>query len=1149
MAVTVNRLWNCLPDSERAARSAVGFMSRSAGRLGAALLVGWGLLVGGVQSARADDSLAGAEQFFESQVRPLLIERCVDCHGPDDQAGLLRLDRPPALDRQVNSGPLVKPGDFAGSLLATVVNYEDESLQMPPDEKLSDEEIAILQRWVDQGAYWPEVSAEERAGDPLPPSEQFDRWLAEHWAYQPVVLPPLPPVQASERVRQPLDRFLLAALEEAGIEPNSPADRRTLIRRAHFTLTGLPPSYEEIEAFAADDSPEAFERLVDRLLDSEHYGERWARHWLDVARFAETRGYQAGSVDTTYPYAYTYRDYVIDAFNDDKPFDQFVMEQIAADHMDLSGDQQKNLAALGFLTVGRKFMNRRVDIIDDQIDVVTRGFLGQTVACARCHDHKYDPIPTADYYSLYGVFDSSHEPSDLPLIGDPAESPHYEQFLVARAEKQAEVDAWVEEKRLDIAKQLRARAADYLVYLAKKLPNSGVDDVPESGPRGALRRPAIQRWSEFVAGYADQPHPVWSLWHRLAAIPPAEFAQQAAELWSVDGGDVQETSASDAALLQRLRQGEPDSMVAAAQLIGEYLEAVDTAWSERLAADAEATRLDDDQQEAIRQMLFAADSPTMLDTEQALRHLDQAERNGYNQQLSKVKAVESTHPGAPARAMVVVDYDRPREPHILVRGQPGNRGDRVPRRFLQVLEPLLGGQAFTKGSGRLELAQAIASPDNPLTPRVIVNRIWQQHFGFGLVRTASDFGSRGERPTHSDLLDYLAAEFIEDGWSIKRLHKRIMLSAAWQQSSDVREGAAQADPENRLLWRFPRRRLEFEPLRDRILYTADNLDLTVGGRSVMIHQDGRRRGLYAYIDREDVPGLLAVFDVPSPDASQAIRSRTTVPQQSLFLLNSDFVLQQAEDLAALTADQEGEDRIRQLYRRTLGRDPDAAELQLAAAFVAGQPIVPPRGESAAADSDSQPAPDWRFGFGTLSADDNEVQFTPLGYFSGSRWQPVAEYPHSEFGHLSLSGDGGHPGNHQQHSTIIRWTAPREGRVTLTGTLAHPAEQGDGVQAILVSSRLGRLQDWQVHHGEVATQREAIEVHAGDHLDLIVSCQSGPAHDSYRWAPRLTADDGTVWDLNDQFLAQSRLQLPPSNVDHWVKLAQVLIASNEFAFVD
>lgn len=935
-------------------------------------------VLGAVNHGSASDSMDERESFFETHIRPLLIERCIECHGPEDQSGELRLDSPPDFNRSDGSGPVLVPGQPEQSLLIKAIKYNDSSIQMPPDGKLSPEEIELLTQWVQQGAYWAGADSTDAATSPsLPPSQQIDALRQTHWAYQPIVAPTPPNVNDRQWPKQPIDQFILSKLEETGIAPNPIADRRTLILRAYFTLIGLPPTYEQVEAFLSDTSPDAFSKMVDHLLESPHYGERWARHWLDLARFAETTGYLAGSVDTTYPYAYTYRDYVINAFNQDKPFDRFIVEQIAADQLPLHDRSQDALAALGFLTVGRKFMNRTHDIIDDRIDVVTRGFLAQSVSCARCHDHKYDPIPSADYYSLYGVFASTHEPAELPLLGQPDESPLYHEFLEARAEKQREVDDWLEKKRVATEDELRSRVADYLVYAARTLPGAGGEDVQQKGRRGVLRPPAIQRWKAYLEQHKDQTHPVWSIWHRLASIEPTTFAQVAPQVLSPadEGAELQGT---DPGLLSLLRSLSLTSMVDVAESMGGYLESAYANWKELQQASASEKQIDDEALD-LAEVILSAQAPTTLDSSLMLGHLNQAERDEYNRQLSKVKAVESKHPGAPGRAMVVVENDSPHEPVVFLRGQPGNRGDRVPRRFLQVLSHVDGGQPFEKGSGRLELALAIASPKNPLTPRVIVNRIWQQHFGFGLVRTSSDFGSRGEPPSHPELLDHLAAELIADGWSLKRLHRRIMLSATWQQSSAIRPEILQIDPENSLLWHNPRRRLEFEPYRDRMLMTSGQLDSTVGGRSVMIHHDGVRRGLYAYVDREDVPSLLASFDVPSPDASQAIRSRTTVPQQALYLINSEFIFRQAEALAARIFEEDSnkfvqaqsqsrEDgdstqwRIVSLYRRALARDPDPQELALATSFIHSSQnadqAVPTILQGEPRDPPVEPSPAW-----------------------------------------------------------------------------------------------------------------------------------------------------------------------------------------------
>lgn len=899
-----------------------------------------GLLIAMAGFAAAAELPGGTseqEAYFETHVRPLLIKHCVECHGPDDQSGELRLDRRVAVEKGGGSGPVVIPGKPEQSSLIRAIGYSDLSMQMPPDGKLPGDAIEVLTNWVRTGAYWPPETEPADATAPLSPAERIEEMRDTHWAYRAIRSATPPRVGRSDWPQQPIDQFILAQLEASDLQPSEPADRRALIHRAYFTLIGLPPSYQDVESFLADESPNAFAKLVDSLLDNQHYGERWARHWMDIARYADTTGYMAGSRETRFPYAYTYRDYVIDAFNQDKPYDQFITEQIAADCLPAGESNPQSLAALGFLTVGRRFMNRQPDIIDDRIDVVMRGFLGMTVACARCHDHKYDPIPTADYYSLYGVFASSDEPEELPLLGQPQPSKLYDAFLQEQAKKQQEVDDWLEQTRVKTEDELRSRVADYLVYFAQTLPQYDNKNVKRQGKRGPLRPEAVKRWQDYLAKYTKTPHPIWSLWHQLAALTPDEFAEQAAAMIAPSSADsIGKTSPR---LMSALRAEPPQTVVDAAQRIGDEIEAVYAAWVKANEAEEKPTSMSDDADEAIRQELYGDESPTSLTSQQMVSYLDQSQRNTHNAMISKVKGVEVSHPGAPPRGMVLIDKQTPIQPVIFRRGQPGNRGDKVPRRFPQVLSHVDGGKAFSDGSGRLELAMAIANPKNPLTARVIVNRVWQHQFGEGLVRTASDFGTRGETPSHPELLDYLAAEFMADGWSIKRLQRRILLSSTWQQASGFRQQAHDVDPENRLLWRMPRRRMEFEPLRDRLLVAAGRLDLSIGGRSVMIHQDAVRRGLYAYIDREDVPGLLASFDLPSPDASQSIRTRTTVPQQALFLLNAKFVIEQADSLAKHTADQtDPTRRIHTLYHVALARDPDEIELQTAIAFIADQPI-------------------------------------------------------------------------------------------------------------------------------------------------------------------------------------------------------------------
>lgn len=1156
----------------------------------------------GLPNAWAEEVSISAEQekHFESVIRPIFAAHCIECHGPDEQEGEFRLDRRDAFLLGGGSGPVINTDSPLASRLIRSIEYMDSALQMPPDGKLPDETIDLLRQWVQAGAPWP-ADQMKSIDEPeeLTPEAVIAKHSVEHWSYQPVQSVTLPPLKAFPSVNpnsynsveseQPIDRLVGSKLLSRGMQANERADRRTLINRAYFNLVGLPPTYEQIEAYLSDTSPDAFEKLIDQLLDNPHYGERWARHWLDIARYGDTTGYIAGSAETRYPYAFTFRDYVIDAFNSDKPYDQFIIEQIAADHLNLAGDEKKNLAAMGFLTVGRRFMNRQVDIIDDQIDVVSRGFLGLSVACARCHDHKYDAIPTADYYSLYGVLASSETPPELPLISDSNDSPEYHAFLEAKAAKQKEVDQWLEERRTKTERELQERIADYLVYLAKSLPQySDGEKVPMQGERGPLRRAATRRWQQYLTQPDQSPEAIWHLLRYLGAIPKDEFASKLQSLVGLAETDNSEAvtqeppkevlSQISPTLINQLADAKPTTFPEASKIIGTYLETV-------LNQPAKTDQDEDPNTNAsaadnsIQQLLLSGRTPATLDTQQAIAHLDQGERNRYNQLNNAVNGVAITHPGAPPRAMILQDRAQPVEPVIFKRGVPGNRGERVPRRFLQILEMVDQGKTFTDGSGRLELAKAIASPKNPLTARVLVNRIWQHQFGEGLVRSPSDFGIRGEIPTHPELLDYLAKRFIDGGWSIKKLQKEIMLSKTWQQSSRMRSDAFEADPENLLLWHMPRRRLEFEPLRDRLLVAANQLDETIGGRSVKIHEEATRRAIYAYIDREDLPGLLANFDLPSPDASRAQRSETTVPQQALYLMNSPFVLQQAKKLSAdsqsgtsqLPATEVNTQRVRQMYRQALSRDPQPDELAMALEFTDSVKVNAFR-EKLKQQAADNPPPAWTYGYGGWV--DGSVSFETFPYYNGNSWQFSGELPHPQYQYLHLTASGGHTGSANHLSPIRRWTAPADGTYRIQGKLNHPAEQGDGVTALLVQSDKGLLEQWTAHHKETPTVVEEVQVQRGQHLYLIVHLNDNTGWDSFHWTvsiERLTKEQQTPskdqqavntekqaeispsqWDTAADFSASSALQQSNQTenvLDPWTQLAQALLLSNEFAFVD
>ncbi|HLU49629.1 MAG TPA: PSD1 and planctomycete cytochrome C domain-containing protein, partial [Planctomycetota bacterium] len=882
-------------------------------------------------SASASESQASRDldDWFESKVRPILATRCHECHAGERSKGAVRLDSRAAVLGEGSLETVVVPGDPDSSRLVRAIRHEGD-IKMPPKAKLSEEEIAVLEEWVRRGAQWP-----TGASDPL--ESVSESWRA-HWAFQPIRDPEPPAVDAPpERVRTPIDQFVLRALESRGLEPAPEADRRTLIRRATFDLTGLPPTPSEIEEFLADDRPDAWERVVERLLASPRYGERWARHWLDVSRYADTRGY-VFTAERKYPFSYTYRDYVVRAFNEDLPFDRFIVEQLAADKLDL-GDDREAYAAMGFLTLGRRFLNNIHDIIDDRIDVVTRGLMGFTVQCARCHDHKYDPIPTSDYYALYNVFQNSIEPDDLPLIAEPEKTEAYAKFQEELARREKAHEDFVATKHEELLAELRGQVGRYL------LATIGDSDDREAGVsvgEDDVKPRALRRWRRYLEGTAGPDHPIFGAWHAFRQIPAERFGEEAAQRiasWreSAERGEAK----IHEAILDALRVSPPRSIEDVGEIYTRLFAEVDEEWRcARAEKSPPPERLADSRREELRLVLYGGDSPVALDREEALRAFDRATRDRARVLQREIDSFRANSAEAPARAMVLVDRPQIVGGRVFERGNPARPGEEVERRFLTALskeEP----RKFTQGSGRLELAQEIVSPENPLTARVLANRIWLWHFGEGLVSTPSDFGIRSDPPSHPELLDYLASRLLKNGWSVKALHRLILNSATYRQSGvHPREAEhAAADPENRLLWRAPARRLEFEPLRDSLLAVSGRLDLRVGGPAVEIFTNPSppRRTIYGFIERQNLPGVLRVFDFASPDATSPKRHETTVPQQALWLLNSPFAIEQARafvarpDFAAL----EGEEaRIRFAYAVLYGREPDEVELELGLEYVA-----------------------------------------------------------------------------------------------------------------------------------------------------------------------------------------------------------------------
>jgi len=540
---------------------------------------------------------AAGVEMFEKHIRPIFVENCYKCHSSEAEKvkGGLLLDTREGILKGGETGPAIVPGNPEKSLLIKAVRYTDENLQMPPkNKKLSPEQIADLEAWVKMGAPDPRTASQVSSRKTLDPSR--------HWAFQPVKMPSVPAVKNRRWTKTPVDAFILAKLEEKKITPSPPADRRTFIRRATFDLIGLPPTPEEVADYVTDKSPDAAEKLIDRLLASPHYGERWGRYWLDVARYADTKGY-VFEEERHYPYAYTYRDYVVRALNEDLPFDQFIIQQIAADSLPL-GEDKRPLAALGFLTLGRRFLNNQSDIIDDRIDVVARGTMGLTVACARCHDHKFDPIPTKDYYSLYGIFASCNEPGNKPLLGKVALPKEYPEYVAERAKREDELKKFREEKEAEVRTRLRSQVGDYLL-VAKEMAKLSDKSKQEALARERKLDPGVaERWLNSLEGWSKSQHPIFAPWFALAALGEKEFETRAKELvagFSSNAG----TNALNPAVVSAFAEP-PASLKEAATRYGKLFSEIDKEWKD-LAGKAKTNNpaaLPDASREGLRQILY-----------------------------------------------------------------------------------------------------------------------------------------------------------------------------------------------------------------------------------------------------------------------------------------------------------------------------------------------------------------------------------------------------------------------------------------------------------------------------------------------------------------------------------------------------------------
>ncbi|KAF0175127.1 MAG: hypothetical protein FD161_3439 [Limisphaerales bacterium] len=1154
--------------------------------------------------------------FFESKIRPALIEHCHKCHSGDKDAkikGGLQLDSKAGLLKGGSTGPGLVAGQPDRSLIIKAIRFADPNLQMPPKEKLPDSVIADFENWVRMGAPDPRTG---KAAAVLKTDEDLQK-ARKHWAFQTVVKPepPKPKAHLKGWIQNEIDLFVLAKLEEKGLFPSPIADKWTLVRRAYFDLLGMPPSAKEAEDFVNDTSKDAWPNLLDKLLASPHYGERWGRYWLDIARYADTRGANNNNRmgDNRLIHAFTYRDWVVNALNEDMPYDKFLKYQIAADS--LPGAEAKHLAALGFITMNRAVNNRQEEI-DDRIDVITRGTMSLSVYCARCHDHKFDPIPTKDYYSLYGVFDSTtYSMNNKPVIQKIEDTKDYREYTAKKAQVEARLEGYRQGELTKFVGEAKGKTMEYM--LAVHFANQGNTNYMIEGRAGQQRFETFTKLQFEVAGpwkrYLDQrskgTDPIFAPWADYAKLEEKEFAAKSKELaakyMSKDGVPMKGLNP----IVAKAFSTPVSSIRVVADRYAKLFLDAERAWVSAITLDSKKKKADDDPmlkklsdpaQEQLRQVFYGQGSPVNITYDRLAGFDNNRIRNGEQQFQLQADTLDALHPGAPRRAMALSDTGTPRNAKVALKGDPRNLGPEVPRQFLEVLNP--NRKAFSsKSSGRVELAEEIASKNNPLTARVLANRVWMNHFGGALVRTPTDFGVRADDPTHPELLNFLSAWVMENGWSLKKFHKFVMSSATYMQSSDDRAKPLLNDPANLYVWKMNRRRLDFEGFRDSLLAVSGKLDPTMGGHPVKITPEGGnplgypenpyRRTLYGYIDRGNLSSLYRTFDFANPDATAGMRFSSTVPQQALYLMNSPFVGELARAIVHrddVKNKVDEEQRIEMLYQICFQRLPSALETKIGMKFLEDQ--------SGVKGSDAKPI--WQYGYGQYNPRTRQVSFfkfqnfvgAPQGMMGGNR-NPAAA-PHYDGGTnnrlagIRLTANGG---TASTLAVIRRFTAPVDASLAISGDFRQPGNVGDGVNGYIVHSRSGQVGSYPLsgRNRDVSTAVAKVDVKRGDTIDFIVDNggRGNAIGDTFIWAPTLRVAaagpamaaaapamtpfgggpmsapamnnnmamggqggaSATRWDAQAQFGSPSAGQQKP--LDTWEKYAQILLLANEMTFVD
>ena len=958
----------------------------------------------------AEEPTPAGVEFFESKIRPVLVETCYKCHSAQSEKlkGGLRLDYRDGLLKGGDNGPVVLPGQPDKSSLIRAIRYTDDELLMPPKKRLSAQQVADVETWVKMGAPDPRVDAPQ--GVALKPAINFDE-ARQFWSFQAPKSAPVPKVKDQAWPLSDVDCFILASLEAKNLKPVPPADKRTLIRRATFDLLGLPPTPEEVQAFVSDTTDGAFAKVIDRLLASPHYGERWGRHWLDVVRYADTAG---ESADYPSPLAYRYRNYTIDAFNQDKPYDQFIREQIAGDILAPMGPREKyaeSIIATGYLAISRRFGFDPDDanhlMIEDTIDTLGKSVLGLSIGCARCHDHKFDPISSTDYYALYGIFESTRyaypgcekkqRPRDLvPLLMPDEIEKRMKPFEAAMAPLDAEVKKREAEKAA-FEKESKTRSAKLNGALASgDIPNGGSQlfsagkgaeslQTLDVKPGDMLQLIVLPKATydndstivEMEITELSGQKRTWNIAKDMASDPndagkgnPRADSLGNTAVWyffdAMNEGKLFTKFVPDGTKssgLSAWRNGE-DTPCVMVNAYDKPLTIITAKFPPHCVALHPSPK---------GGVAIAWESPIAGAVQVSGRIVDADDKGGdgvawelnrgagIGKNLTEsgtlaaalAEAVKRRDALAATRPLIenafAVSEGAAKNTKLQRRGDPKNLGDEVPRRFLQVL----GGQTLPSdctGSGRLPLATWLSSPANPLTARVMVNRIWQYHFGRGLVLTSNDFGKRGRAPTHPELLDYLALRFMNSGWSVKQMHKLLMLSQAYRLSCDDDTRNAAADHDNDLLWRFNPRRLEAEEIRDAILAVSGDLDPTPGGAhpfpaentwSFTQHApftavyDTNRRSVYLMTQRIKRHPFLALFDGADPNSTTSDRRLTTVPTQALYFMNDPFVHAKSSRFAErmFSAQRDDTQRIEFMYQNLYGRPATEPEQAQATKFI------------------------------------------------------------------------------------------------------------------------------------------------------------------------------------------------------------------------